>query len=79
MCFDDGSAEVILTDILEPVTVSWHNTATDDYYEGMNPTTLKDGGYTVTVIDPDGLEYIKIGIEAGIQIDNFESFVFKKR
>jgi|TARA_B110000090_G_scaffold198412_1_gene237303 uncharacterized repeat protein (TIGR01451 family) len=58
MCFDDGSAEVILTDILEPVTVSWHNTATDDYYEGMNPTTLKDGGYTVTVIDPDGLEYI---------------------
>ncbi len=57
MCFDDGSAEVILTDIPEPVTVVWHNDALNIDYTGLNPTNLKDGSYSVTVTDADGVEH----------------------
>ncbi len=58
MCDADGSAEVVLEGIPEPVTVSWHNQDLDEYYSGLNPTNLKDGYYEVQVLDADGNTHI---------------------
>ncbi|MFK7756849.1 MAG: T9SS type A sorting domain-containing protein [Flavobacteriales bacterium] len=58
MCFDDGSAEVVLIDIPEPATISWENESTGDVYTGTNPTNLRDGLYLITVLDAEGETHI---------------------
>ncbi len=66
MCLDDGSAEVFLDNIPEPVTVSWYNEYLDETHTGIHPTNLKDGQYFVTVTDANGdtyTNYTYIGAE----------------
>ncbi len=68
MCDNDGTGQIVLLDIPEPVTVTWEHQIFDEQFTGMNPTNLIDGSYVVTVTDVNGVQYTQYAwIESIIQ------------